>query len=549
MGSDTTTMHRHHAHPRGWTAAALAAVAAAAAAAGLQLAALPGARAAIPIQGSTSTSPTPCPTLLPGSICLPGGTPPRPTPAPTRGATPTPAPTSAPPSGPAGTSSPGSPGSGQPAAAAAPGTTPGSPPAVPPASGGAAATQPASPATLAHAAVRFANAPFLGSLLEILAHPTSAQRPDLHHFRPPGGRGGEGGGGSAPGPVAAVSAVAAAAGAEGTRPLGIALLVGALAALAAGATVGRRRDAVAVRRRVAAAGARLCRGTPRLHLIRRRLPQWGLLVAAILGIAPVATGAALVGTAVQRGGAAPQSVGPPGRDVRTAASIRTEMAGDVPDATARGANAPATWTRLLTIERGLTAQQDELAAQEREIARVTALIGVDVTDEDRLPVPLGTYADLTARLASLVTAHQSTQAAYQRSLQAEYDLYRAAAQVVAVSGMKPFVAMGRAAPTPKILTGELAAIPRAAFDAMEKMDRHVVPHILRGAASSDLPPKESLQSLDIPTLILAWEGDPGHPLATAEELDRLLPQSELHIAREPSDVLRWPELVTDFSSP
>ena len=125
-------------------------------------------------------------------------------------------------------------------------------------------------------------------------------------------------------------------------------------------------------------------------------------------------------------------------------------------------------------------------------------------------------------------------------------MYRAGARVVAVGGMGPFVTMGRAAPAPRILSGELAPVRDVALEAMEHLDRTVVPHILRGAASSDMPAKDALATLDIPTLVLAWEGDPGHPLATAEELLRLLPQAELHIATEPSDVRQWPSLITDF---
>lgn len=88
---------------------------------------------------------------------------------------------------------------------------------------------------------------------------------------------------------------------------------------------------------------------------------------------------------------------------------------------------PEAWQRLLVIESGLVAQQDELAAQEREIARITKVLSLPVPD-DQLPVALGRYVALTGRLADLVTAHQATQAAYERSLQAEYDLYRQAAQ-------------------------------------------------------------------------------------------------------------------------
>lgn len=126
------------------------------------------------------------------------------------------------------------------------------------------------------------------------------------------------------------------------------------------------------------------------------------------------------------------------------------------------------------------------------------------------------------------------------------DVYRAGATLVGAAGLGPFVTVGRSAPAPKILTGELAPLRDAMFDGMERLDRHVVPHILRGAAASDLPPKDTIQQLTMPALILAWKGDLGHPLTTANELARLLPNANLHVASNAEDVRRWPSLVTDF---
>ena len=125
-------------------------------------------------------------------------------------------------------------------------------------------------------------------------------------------------------------------------------------------------------------------------------------------------------------------------------------------------------------------------------------------------------------------------------------MYRAGAAVVTLSGLGPFVALGHAAPPPKILSGELAPVREAMFRGMERLDRDVVPHVLRGAAASDLPPKETLARLSMPALILAWTGDTGHPMATATELADLLPRAELHVASDAHDVRQWPSLVSDF---
>jgi 3-oxoadipate enol-lactonase len=125
-------------------------------------------------------------------------------------------------------------------------------------------------------------------------------------------------------------------------------------------------------------------------------------------------------------------------------------------------------------------------------------------------------------------------------------MYQAGAAIVSLSGLGPLVAMGRAAPAPKILSGELAPVRDAMYRGMERLDRDVVPHILRGAAASDLPAKETLAQLTMPALTLAWTGDTGHPVATANELGDLLPRAERRVASDADDVRQWPSLVSEF---
>ncbi|MGF9660216.1 hypothetical protein AAIH18_22555, partial [Pantoea agglomerans] len=71
----------------------------------------------------------------------------------------------------------------------------------------------------------------------------------------------------------------------------------------------------------------------------------------------------------------------------------------------------------------------------------------------------------------------------------------------------------------------------------------LLPSLLRGAAISDLPAPESVARIDVPTTILAWVDDPGHPLSTAESLAALLPNATLTVARTPADVEAWPEVL------
>ena len=74
----------------------------------------------------------------------------------------------------------------------------------------------------------------------------------------------------------------------------------------------------------------------------------------------------------------------------------------------------------------------------------------------------------------------------------------------------------------------------------------LLPAVLRGAAASDLPSPAELSQLQQPALILAWDTDPAHPLATAEALAEILPRADLHVARTLRQIRDWPRLVSGF---
>jgi pimeloyl-ACP methyl ester carboxylesterase len=147
------------------------------------------------------------------------------------------------------------------------------------------------------------------------------------------------------------------------------------------------------------------------------------------------------------------------------------------------------------------------------------------------------------RVAGLVLAippaaweHRLEQAARYQELAWTVERRGAAALVQAspVTGRPQFVATA--------VPGESAATARQLL----AMDRRALPAILRGAALSDLANREEVRGVIVPTLILAWDGDPGHPLATAETLASLMVQSELHVAPDMDAVRTWPKLVRDF---
>lgn len=113
--------------------------------------------------------------------------------------------------------------------------------------------------------------------------------------------------------------------------------------------------------------------------------------------------------------------------------------------------------------------------------------------------------------------------------------YRRLAEFIERHGMDRFLAASSQMPRPPAV----ADTPHTAPDVSGEL----LPSIYRGAAMSDLPTREQIATLDIPTTILAWAEDPSHPLATAEALVELLPGATLHVARTPQDVAGWPSIL------
>lgn len=70
--------------------------------------------------------------------------------------------------------------------------------------------------------------------------------------------------------------------------------------------------------------------------------------------------------------------------------------------------------------------------------------------------------------------------------------------------------------------------------------------LFRGASAADLPAPDAVATIGVPTLILAWTGDPGHPVETAERLVDLLPDAILHHASTAEEVEAWTDRVADF---
>lgn len=124
-----------------------------------------------------------------------------------------------------------------------------------------------------------------------------------------------------------------------------------------------------------------------------------------------------------------------------------------------------------------------------------------------------------------------------RTRAAKASEYEWSARLVETSGVAGWMAVGAGAPQPPATVGRPDTLP----DVTEGL----LPTVLRGAASSDLPPRSALAALAVPTLVTAWTADPAHPLTTVDALAALLPRCRTVVAQEPDDVRRWSdELAT-----
>ncbi|GGE57608.1 alpha/beta fold hydrolase [Nesterenkonia cremea] len=122
---------------------------------------------------------------------------------------------------------------------------------------------------------------------------------------------------------------------------------------------------------------------------------------------------------------------------------------------------------------------------------------------------------------------------------AQAESYRKSADLVERSGIGAFVRVGASVLPPPALADR----PKERVPAVSQ---ELLPSIFRGAALTDLPPKEEVSGLEVPVQILAWVDDYAHPVSTAEELQRLLPQAHLRIAETPEDLDTWPGRSRDF---
>ncbi len=126
------------------------------------------------------------------------------------------------------------------------------------------------------------------------------------------------------------------------------------------------------------------------------------------------------------------------------------------------------------------------------------------------------------------------------------DRYRASTRLLDREGVVAFADHMVAEPLPPVFQPYADAVNEARKTGYLAADPTSLAHVLRGAAASDLPSLELLADLGQPTLILAWAGDPGHPMSSAEALASALPNTQLCVAETIRDVFSWRDHVATF---
>lgn len=138
-----------------------------------------------------------------------------------------------------------------------------------------------------------------------------------------------------------------------------------------------------------------------------------------------------------------------------------------------------------------------------------------------------------SRFATLTLAIPPTAWAARR---AQRKVYLHGADMIERRGLAYWAALNSRVPLPPAVGPDRpVTLPDVAED--------LLPWVYRGAAMTDLPALETLAALQVPTLLLAWVGDPSHPLATAQALAAILPVAHLVVAETPEDADRWPTLL------
>lgn len=128
---------------------------------------------------------------------------------------------------------------------------------------------------------------------------------------------------------------------------------------------------------------------------------------------------------------------------------------------------------------------------------------------------------------------------------AQAGVYGQMADVVDAAGVEPLITASADVAPPDPFVADDGWKQRRA-ETLRSADPVRLAGVFRGAAGADLPPREAVAAITCPTLILAWSGDPGHPVSSAEQLHGLIGGSTVHIASTLEELETWTDRIIGF---
>lgn len=124
-------------------------------------------------------------------------------------------------------------------------------------------------------------------------------------------------------------------------------------------------------------------------------------------------------------------------------------------------------------------------------------------------------------------------------------VYEVGARIIETRGVEEVIAAGaQVAPPDPFIDDPVYRSLRA--EGLRGWEPSRLARAMRGASRAQLPPREDIAAITCPTLVLAWSGDPVHPVSTADELASLITSAEVHVASTAADLATWTEHVARF---
>ena len=133
---------------------------------------------------------------------------------------------------------------------------------------------------------------------------------------------------------------------------------------------------------------------------------------------------------------------------------------------------------------------------------------------------------------------------------AQASTYRRSARIGGVLGGRLLGAAMKRQATDLLAPWMLEEAPRMIEGmamGLRPQTRRGLRNMFLGAGASNLPEPAAFEPIaHIPAIILPWTEDPSHPVATAEQLHRLLPNSELVVEEGFAGLEAFPDRIREF---